>query len=113
MRVSLSDDYLEVRLSVAEKILGLMRDVRVERAQVTRARVVDRPFAEAMSAGLKAGLRLPGVYYVCRTLALDRVWAIRRGLPAVAVEIEGHRRLREVTASTAQAQAIAMELNRP
>jgi len=35
----------------------------------------------ATHAGMKVGLRVPGVYYIARTIALDRAFIVRRGIP--------------------------------
>ena len=51
-------------------------------ADVNDVRAVDDPIAEVTGSGLKAGLRLPGLYYIARTIRLDRAFLVRRGVPA-------------------------------
>lgn len=110
MRVQLSDDEVEVRLSPLEKVLGLMGDITVSRADVADVRVLEDPLHEVMRAGLKVGLRLPWLYYVCRTIRLDRAWAVRRGVPALSFTVRNHGVLQSVTASTPRAHELAQEL---
>ena len=75
-----------------EKALGLLGDIVVPRADVTEAKVVQEPVREAMSAGMKAGLRLPWLYYVGRTIRLDQAFAVRRGVPALSFAVRNHGR---------------------
>jgi hypothetical protein len=93
-------------LAPAEKVLGLMGDIAVERSDVYDARVLEDPFSEVMRAGLKVGLRLPWLYYVCRSIRLDRAWAVRRGVPAISFGVRNHGALEQVTASTSQASEL-------
>ena len=72
MRVHLSEDEIEVRLTKAEKALGLLRNIKVARSDVSDVQVLDDPLREVMRSGLKVGLRLPWLYYVCRSIRLDR-----------------------------------------
>jgi hypothetical protein len=111
VRVQLSDQQLEVRLSPLEKVFGLMGDITVSRDHVADVRVLDDPLHDVMRAGLKVGLRLPWLYYVCRTIRLDRAWAVRRGVPALSFAVCGGGALREVTVSTPQAPELARQLN--
>ena len=110
VRVLLSDQQLAVRLSRLEKVLGLMGDVVVSRADVTDVSVLEDPLHDVMRTGLKVGLRLPWLYYVCRSIRLDRVWAVRRGVPALSFAVQNHHVLRHVSASTPQAHQLAREL---
>jgi hypothetical protein len=93
-----------------EKALGLMGDIVVARADVAAVSVVDDPLHDVMRAGLKVGLRLPWLYYVCRTIRLDRAWAVRRGVPALSFAVHNHGALRQVTVSTARACELARQL---
>src|SRR5262249_42964773 len=113
MDVRLRDDILEVRLAWWEKALGLMGDIRVARADVHDVELLDDGVADAMSAGLKAGLRLPWVRYVCRSLKLDRAWVVRRGQPALRLRVSNHGHLAQVTVSTPDAAALAAQLRGP
>jgi hypothetical protein len=106
VRVLLSDRQLEVRLSPLEKALGLMGNITVSRADVVDVSVVEDPLREVMRTGLKVGLRLPWLYYVCRTIRLDRAWAVRRGVPALSLSVRNHGALQQVTVSTPDAREL-------
>jgi hypothetical protein len=112
VRVRLTDDYVEVLLARWEKILGLMKDIRVPRADVSDVRVVERPLGETMGSGLKAGLRVPGVYYVARTIRLDQVFAVKRGLPGLAFSVRNQGPLESVLVSTPEAKQLARALRK-
>lgn len=110
MRVHLSDQRLEIRLSPLEKALGLMRDITVSRSAITDVRVLDEPLYEVMRVGLKVGLRMPWLYYVCRTIRLDQAWAVRRGIPALSFAVHDQGVLEHVTVSTPEACELARML---
>jgi hypothetical protein len=110
MRVCLSEQAIEVRLARWEKALGLLRNIRVPLSDVSDARVVDDPLHDVMSSGLKIGLRLPWLYYVARSLRLDRVWVVRRGVPALSFAVRNHGALERVTVSTPDAHELARRL---
>jgi hypothetical protein len=110
MRVQLSDQWLEIRLSPLEKALGLMRDITVSRSAIAEVRVLDEPLHEVMRVGLKVGLRLPWLYYVCRTIRLDQAWAVRRGVPALSFAVRDQGVLEHVTVSTPEARELARQL---
>jgi hypothetical protein len=110
MRVHLSEDEIEVRLAKAEKVLGLMRNVRVARSDVSDVGVLDDPLRDVMRSGLKVGLRLPWLYYVCRTIRLDQAWAVRRGVPALSFAVRNQGALEHVTVSTPDARELARRL---
>ncbi len=111
MRVLLSEDHIEVRLALWEKVLGLLGNIRVARTHVRDASVIDDPVREAMTSGIKVGLRLPWLYYVARTLRLDQAFVVRRGLPGLSFAINDGGRLTRVLVSTRDAQEIARELS--
>lgn len=114
MQVRLSDDAIEVSLARWEKTLGLMRDIRVSRRYIQDARVVDDGLREAMRApGLKAGLRLPWLMYICRSIKLDQAWIVRRGRPALTFAVRDGGTLKQVTVSTRDAGELAERLARP
>jgi hypothetical protein len=113
MRVRLTDDSVEVLLAPWEKALGLLGNIKVARADVSDVRVVPEPLRETMSAGIKAGLRVPWLYYVARTIRLDQVFAVRRGVPALSFAVRNHGALRRVLVSTPDAQALAQRLRSP
>jgi hypothetical protein len=110
MRVRVSDDSVEVLLSPWQKALGLMRDIRLARADVSDVRVVEDPMRETMASGIKVGLRLPWLYYVARTIRLDRVFVVRRGVPALSFAVANRPPLRSVLVSTPEAAELARRL---
>jgi hypothetical protein len=110
VHVRLSVDAIEVRLARWEKVLGLMKDLRIPLADVADVRVVDEPMREMRGAGLKAGLRLPGVYFVARTIRLDRAFVLKRGLPALFFSVRNHPPLESVLVSTPDAKELARRM---
>jgi hypothetical protein len=110
MRVHISENEIEVRLAKSEKALGLMRNIKVARADVSDLRVLDDPLREVMRSGLKVGLRLPWLYYVCRPIRLDEAWAVRRGVPALSFAVRNQGALERVTVSTSDAGELARRL---
>jgi hypothetical protein len=110
MRVRLTEDSVEVLLAPWEKALGLLGDITVPRADVSDVQVVPEPLREAMSAGIKVGLRLPWFYYVARTIRLDQAFAVRRGVPALSFAVRNHGALEHVLVSTSDAEALAQQL---
>jgi hypothetical protein len=110
MRVRLTEDSGEVLLAPWEKVLGLMGNVTVPRADVSEVRVVAEPLREVMSAGIKAGLRLPWFYYVARTIRLDQAFVVRRGVPALSFAVRDQGALQRVLVSTPEAEALARQL---
>jgi hypothetical protein len=111
VRVHLYEEKLEIRLSPVEKVLGLLGDIRVAIDDIHDVSVVEDPLYEVMRAGLKVGLRIPWLYYVCRTIRLDRAWAVRRGVCALSFAVSNHRTLRRVTVSTPEAHDLAHRLS--
>jgi hypothetical protein len=111
VRVRVTDDSIEVLLSRWEKVLGLMKDISVPLADVGEMRVVDDPIHETLGTGLKAGLRLPWLYYVARTIRLDRAFVVRRGVPALSFDVHNHAPLRHVLASTPDAAELARQVS--
>ncbi|MFZ2113039.1 MAG: hypothetical protein WAU77_04825 [Solirubrobacteraceae bacterium] len=110
MRVHLSEDEIEVRLTMAEKALGLLRNIKVARSDVSDVQVFDDPLRAVMRSGLKIGLRLPWLYYVCRSIRLDQAWAVRRGVPALSFAVRNQGALERVTVSTHEARELARRL---
>lgn len=110
MRVRLTEDSVEVLLAPWEKVLGLLGDITVPRADVSEVQVVENPVREAMRAGIKAGLRLPWLYYVCRTIRLDQAFVVRRGVPGLSFAVRNRRTLRRVLVSTPEAEMLARAL---
>jgi hypothetical protein len=110
MRVQVSDEAVQVLLSRWQKVLGLMRDIRVPRADVSDVRVVDDPISETMGTGIKVGLRLPWLYYIARTIRLDQTFVVRRGVPGLSFSVRNHDPLRRVLVSTPDAEELARRL---
>ncbi len=110
MRVRVTDDSIEVRLARWEKVLGLMKDIRVPLADVSNVRVVENPLREAVGTGLKAGLRLPWLRYVARTIRLDSAFVVRRGQPALAFDVANQAPLEHVLVSAPDARELALRL---
>ena len=110
MRLTISDDAIEIRLSWWEKALGLMRDIRVARASIGEVSVEEQPLTAIRGSGMKSGLRLPGLMYVARSLKLDRAWIVRRGVPALTFSVNDGGPLTRVTVSTPQAHELAERL---
>jgi hypothetical protein len=110
VNVRLTEDSIEVLLSRWEKIVGLMKDLRLPLADVADVGVVESPMREARGTGLKAGLRLPGVYFVARTIRLDQAIILKRGLPALSFSVRNHPPLERVLVSTPDAQELARRI---
>jgi hypothetical protein len=110
VRITVSEDSVEVRLALWQKVLGLLRDVRVARADVSDVQVVADPVRVAMRSGIKVGLRVPWLLFVARTIRLDEVFVVRRGVPAVSFAVDNETPLKRVLLSTHDAQALAREL---
>jgi hypothetical protein len=110
VRIDVSDDHVEVRLALWQKLLGLMRNIRVARAGVSDVHVVEGPVREAMRSGIKVGLRVPWLIYVARTIRLDEAFVVRRGVPGLSFAVENGTPLRRVLLSTRQADELAREL---
>lgn len=110
MRIEVGEEELRVRLAPWQKLLGLMGDIRIPRTQVRSARVLSDPVREAMHAGIKVGLRLPWLYFVARTIRLDEAFVVRRGVPALCLDVEGPGALRRVLVSTRRAEELARAL---
>lgn len=110
MRVRVTEDFVEVLLSPWQKALGLMKDIHIAIADVSDVQVVEDPIGEIAGSGLKAGLRLPGLYYIARTIRLDRAFLVRRGVPALSFAVRNHEPLRSVLVSTPEANELARML---
>jgi hypothetical protein len=110
VRIELSDQTLELRLAWWERAFGLMRSIRVARADVSEVEYVEDPMRLAMRSGLKAGLRLPWVLFVARTLRLDQAFIVRRRQPGLSFAVANHAPLQRVLVSTPEAAALARAL---
>jgi hypothetical protein len=110
VRIQLSEEYVEVHLALWQKVLGLLRDIRVARADVSDVHVVQDPVREAMRTGIKVGLRLPWLCYVARTIRLDEAFVVRRGVPGLSFAVGDGGTLRRVLVSTPEAHELARQL---
>ena len=99
-----------MRLSLWEKILGLMGSIRLARGDLTDVQVVENPMRATMRSGtLKVGLRLPWIIYVARSIRLDEAFVVRRGAPGLDLTV-ANQRLRRVVVSTPRAAELAERL---
>jgi hypothetical protein len=110
VRVRVTEESVEVLLSRWEKVLGLLGNITVPRADVSDVRVLEEPLRDVLRTGLKAGLRLPWLYYVARTIRLDEAWLVRRGVPALSFSVRNRGALRRVVVSTPEARTLARRL---
>jgi hypothetical protein len=110
VRVHLYEDRIEIRLTRMEKVLGLMGSIKVPLSRLGDVRLVEDPLHEVMRSGLKVGLRLPWLYYVCRSIRLDQAWAVRRGVPALAFAVRDQGALKCVTVSAPDARELVGRL---
>jgi hypothetical protein len=110
VRLEITPDTVEVRLSWWEKVLGLLKDIRVARADISDVQVVSDPVRVAMGSGIKAGLRLPWLLYVARTIRLDEAFVVRRREPGLSFAVRNHGTLKRVLVSTPRAEEIARQL---
>jgi hypothetical protein len=90
--VYIVDDTLRIRLTRAEKVLGLLRDADVPLSQVRDVEVV----ADGLAA--PSGLRAPGYSWpwsrkfgTWRRPRSKSMVSVRRGQPALRIRLEGHR----------------------
>lgn len=110
VRVEISAQEVVIRLSWWQRLLGLMRDIHVPLRDVAGAEVVDDAIGQTARAGIKIGLRAPALYYVARSLRLDEAFVVRRGRPALSIEIGGAGHLRRVLVTTPAAAALAEQI---
>jgi hypothetical protein len=110
VRVTIDEQSVQVKLSPWERALGLMRDISVPLGDVSEVEVVQDPVREAMRSGMKVGLRLPWLMFVARTMRLDQVFVVRRGVPALSFAVRNHGALQRVLLSTPEADELARRL---
>jgi hypothetical protein len=108
--VTLTDSTFEVSLTPLEKLGGFSGDVRVPRRAITSVELVGDGLAAVR--GLRApGLALPGRIKLgtWRGRGGATFVAVRRGEPALRLELEGER-YASVLVSTPEAEALARRL---
>jgi len=113
MRIEITDSELIVRLAWWQRILGLMRDIRLPRSALGDVELVEDPLYEVIRSGIKVGLRIPWLYYVARTIRLDQAYVVRRGVPALGFSVTNGGPLRRVLLSTPEAEQLVARLRRP
>ena len=111
MRVLVDENSVEVRLSPWQKILGLLGNIRVRRADVSDVQLVQEPVKEAMATGVKVGLRLPWLYYIARTIQLDQAFVVQRGVPGLSFAVNDGGKLKRVLVSTRNAAQLVDQLS--
>jgi len=110
MQVTVTEQSVEVRLALWEKVLGLMRNLTVARSDISEVEVVQNPVREAMTGGMKVGLRFPWLMYIARTIRLDQLFIVRRNVPGLTFAVRNHGALQRVLLSTNQAEELAQQL---
>ena len=110
VQIELSDDTVEVRLARWERFFGLMRSIRVARADISDVHVVEDPMRVAMRSGMKVGLRIPWLLFIARTMRLDEAFIVRRRQPGLSFAVRNAGPLQRVLVSTPEAQELAARL---
>jgi hypothetical protein len=111
VRIVIDEQSVQVLLAPWQRALGLMRNISVPREDIGEVRVIEEPVREAMSAGMKVGLRVPWLLFVARTMRLDEVFVVRRGVPALSFTVSNYGALRRVLLSTPRAREFAEQLD--
>ena len=110
MRVHLTEDSLEVLFAPWEKALGLLGNIIVPRADMSRR----QGCAGARARGDERrdeGRSAPALALLRRPHDPPRPgFAVRRGVPALSFAVRNHDRLRHVLVSTPEAEALARRL---
>jgi hypothetical protein len=110
MLVEVSQGTVEIKLAPWQKALGLLGNITVAREDVSDVQVLANPMSAALRSGMKAGLRLPGLIYIARSIRLDQAWLVRRGVPALSFSVRNHGALKRVIVSTPEAEVLAERL---
>ena len=108
MNVTLTPTHLEVRLATWEKLAGLTTDHHIARERIAAAMLDPTPM-DSIRGRFKAGLRVPGLRFVCWTWNPMTFWSISRGTPVLRVTVRGGR-LRQLVVSTPDAASLARAL---
>jgi hypothetical protein len=108
--VSLSDDFLEVRLTPWEQALGLTRSLRVARADIGDVRLVEDPMRAAMTFSAKVGMRIPWVRFIAHSIRFDEVILVSRREPGLSFTVTGRKRLRRALISAPDALDLVRRL---
>lgn len=110
MSVEIGPEQVTIRLAWWQKLLGLMRDISIPLGDIDGAEVIEDAVRVAGRSGIKAGLRIPFVYFAARTMRLDEAFVVRRGVPGLSISIGGQGHLRRVLVSTPRAAELAAEI---
>lgn len=110
MRIEIGPRAVVVRLAWWQKLLGLMKDITIALSDIDGADVEPEAVRIAGRAGIKVGLRIPFLYFAARTMRLDEVFVVRRGVPGLSISIGGEGHLRRVLVSTPRAGELAAEI---
>jgi hypothetical protein len=108
VRIDVTETDVTLRLTRAERLATLRGDIRIPRGAITAAEALTAPSSPLWE--LSVGLRAPGWKYRCTSLDGTRFWALDRGGPALRIRFDAPGRLREVTVTTHEAEALAREL---
>jgi hypothetical protein len=108
VRIDVTEGDVTLRLTRAERLATLRGDIRIPRSAIVSAEALDDPSSPLWE--LSVGLRAPGWKYRCTSLDGTRFWALDRGGPALRIRFDAPGRLREVTVTTRDAEALAREL---
>jgi hypothetical protein len=108
VRIDVTESDVTLRLAPAERVAALRGDIRIPREAITAAEALTDPPSPLWE--LSVGLRAPGWRYRCTSLDGTRFWALDRGGPALRIRFDAPGRLREVTVTTRDADALAREL---
>jgi hypothetical protein len=109
--VHVTDTTVTIRQSRLEKLAGLYDDLEVPRSAIRSVEVLDDGIRAV--TGIRApGLGLPTIKLgTWRGRSGPHYVAVRRGQPALRLELEGERH-RTVLVSTTQAEQLARQLRR-
>jgi len=108
--IELDSHQLTVRFTRAERILGLVGDLTVPRSSVLSARVVANGLRQVR--GWRVGTRVPGLVALgtFRWRGRRQLASVRRGRPALVLEIAGGR-YDEVVVSVDDAEHVRRDVS--
>ena len=111
--ITVSPTQIDISFTTAEKIGGLVRDQSVPRTAISSVEAVDDGYAA--TRGLRApGLGIPGVRKIgtWRANGAKHLVSVRRGEPAIRIELTGQR-YDSLIIGSPDAAAIAADVTRP
>jgi hypothetical protein len=108
--IHLTDDQLQLRFTTTEKVLGLVKDHDFPRSAIASARV-EQDGLRATQGMRAPGLGLPGLRKIGTWRGRGRsLVSVKRGAPAVVVELTGQRVDRVVVGVEGDASGLAASL---